>query len=145
MDIGKSIAVFIVAAAVLQLAECGWAITNRDFSVEGVLQVLQVVVVTAVGTYLAIRFWCHDDQVRRWTIALCKIAYVLFPLIFLFGFLSGRPLSINIPFFHTKTDSLVVIMALLVGGLIYFAVVHLLLASHKAVAEFTRRTDSVAG
>jgi hypothetical protein len=142
MDIGKSIAVLILAATGLQLAECGWEIMTHEFPVESLLR---GVVVTVVGVFLAKKFWRHDEEIRRWTIMFCKIAYVMFPLIFILGFITGGPLSINIPFLHTKTDSVVVMVALFAGALIYVVALHRLLMSRKAVAEFTGQTAATAG
>lgn len=142
MDIGKSIAVLIMAAAGLQLAECGWEFMAHGYSLEWFFR---GVVVTVVGVFLAIRFWRHDEEIRRWTIMFCKIAYVMFPLIFILGFITGVPLSINFPFLHTKTDSVVVTVALFAGALIYVVALHRLLMSRKAVAEFTGQTAATAG
>ena len=108
------------------------------------LLILHGVFFAIFGSYLALRFWRHDDELRRWMITSCKIAYVGFPLIFLFGLLIGGPMSINFPFVHTKTDSLLVMFGLLAGILFYAVSLHLLLASRKAISEFTRPNGSLS-
>ncbi len=136
MDIGKSIAGFHFTLIGVQLAECVWVLATQGLS--DFPLILRGLFVAVFVSYLALKFWRHDDELRRWMVTSCKIAYVGFPLIVLFGLLAGGPMSINFPFVHTKTDSPVVILGLLAGALVYAATLHLLLTSKKATAEFTR-------
>lgn len=135
MDIGKSIAGFIVVMIGLQLIDGVMGLINQGLP--GLPFFMNGLFAAAFGSYFARQFWRHDDEIRRWTMFTCKFAYVIFPFIILFALMTGGPMSINAPFLHIKTDSPLVISCLGLGCMAYFLAIHLMLSSHKAIAEFT--------
>lgn len=139
MDIGKSLAGFILVVIGLQLIDGVMGLINQGLP--GLPFLLNGLLAAAFGSYFARQFWRHDDDIRRWTIITCKFAYVIVPVIILFVLLTGGPMTINAPFLHTKTDSPPVVSCLGLGCMLYFIALHFMLASPKAIAEFTSQNN----
>ena len=133
IDIGKSFGSLII---ILGLAN---AVSNsmHDDLVGFALSLFQM----SLNTIFGLLYWKHVPSMLSITRIICRLSFILMPVILTVGFLSDKPLNFHLPFYEDKIDSTLGKISIILLFTLWMTAVYMIFSSKKAEIEFSSRVQ----